>query len=82
MSNPSSFGRLCIRIISPIVTSSIHIHNMSLKAGLYQVRFVPKHVQCPFKGGQYATSTTINAPIRAEPHHSGASDQTVSLYEP
>ncbi|PPQ71855.1 hypothetical protein CVT26_007014 [Gymnopilus dilepis] len=54
----------------------VHIHNMSLKAGLYQIRFVPKHVQCPFKGGQYATSTTINAPIRAEPHQSGASDQT------
>jgi len=49
---------------------------MSLPAGIYEIRFVPKHIQLPFVGGSYATGENINAPIRCEGlNHSNPGEQ-------
>lgn len=45
---------------------------MTLKDGLYRIRFVPVNVQPPFLGGLYATATEFGEPILAEPEqHEG-----------
>jgi len=39
---------------------------MTLKEGIYEIRYVPEHIKLPFMGGAYATADNINAPVRAE----------------
>lgn len=39
---------------------------MSLKEGLYRIRYIPAAVDPPFTGGLYAKSTEIGEPILAE----------------
>ncbi|KAJ2913999.1 hypothetical protein MD484_g6429, partial [Candolleomyces efflorescens] len=40
---------------------------MTLKPGLYQIRYVPPHVGPPFLGGVHAVGEDINKPIEALP---------------
>ncbi|RXW21237.1 hypothetical protein EST38_g4608 [Candolleomyces aberdarensis] len=40
---------------------------MTLKPGLYQIRYVPAHITPPFLGGVHAVGEDINKPIEALP---------------
>ncbi|KAF8882763.1 hypothetical protein CPB84DRAFT_1750830 [Gymnopilus junonius] len=48
---------------------------MSIKPGLYEISWVPMHIQPPFISGQYATGGNINAPLRTEAMRPGSSSQ-------
>ncbi len=60
------------------LTTTQYSTTMSLKEGLYNIRFVPSGINPPFLGGLYATATEFGEPILAEAEGPDTPGQVVS----